>query len=630
MCVKAAKRTHRHDDYVSATLDTDPEQLFNDSQVLLTRRMAKQLVDEHGFRANAHGYRYNRAMAIASGKRKVEYLGYLRQMDNDKVRVWYPTLQISEWLPVGSRRMRLLVAEEEAALTTLSIVPPPAGTVDAEEHAADEVISEVQLPVSKKRGRGRPSKVPPPQPQLPEPLPTVPSAPQSLPSPAAPRKEKRIAEASKPSYLTTGAFATRHAMRQLQDEHGFLPNPYGYTHNLAVEVLNTRTARSKFWDRGHLVEMRPGQVKVRYDGWSEVYDEWIKVGSRRIRILDDASQAASASDLDATMALSTPSMAAPTAASSALRGGPDMSALNALLMTESNPELSKRTADKGKHQVFGPDDYLRLGYLVDTEADILQKKKRGRPKKTDAVGVDAKVTHPHESEAGVKRGTKDKDTDYTDRPTPAKRKTKPAKKGMIHKRRRPKLEIKADVCTPEEMAGQFPNLAAALVRRQTKVAKDVVLAREFPANVYGYDYMLHVQVLHLDKKWYEGRLVHLRGNRVRIHFCGWLDAFDEYVMMGSPRIQVIENDHMVECLEPGYCARYEALVAQGFFEPAQPPEPRKKRRKRIVADEEGVEIEYHKDVSDGSDVEGPQCIAKWIRCRYTHIHSFYFFTFSTV
>ncbi|ORY92997.1 hypothetical protein BCR43DRAFT_496172 [Syncephalastrum racemosum] len=595
LCAKAAKTTRKHDDYVSATHDRDPEQLFNDCQVLLTRRMAKQLVDEHGFRANAHGYRYNRAMAVASGKRKVEYLAYLRQMENDKVRVWYPTLQTSEWIPVGSRRMRLLVAEEEAALTTLDVVPPPAGAVDTGGEQEDDESSGAPVVVPKKRGRGRPRKT---QPQL-SPLPPVEATPHYSPEEQPKEKPKIISRADKPCYLTTGAFATRHAMRQLQDEHGFVPNPYGYTYDLAVEVLNTRTARKKFWDRGHLVEMRPGQVKVRYDGWSEVYDEWIKVGSRRIRTLEDASHTDGTTDPQSSMALSPLSTAVTTTpANTARQSGPEMSAINELLIMEKNPELSKRSGDKGKHRVLGPDDYLRLGYLVDMEAEILQKKKRGRPKKK----VEAKATRAYESDARAEQRDDVKDPDYTDRPPPPKRSKTLAKK-MASKRRRPKVEISADVCTPEAMAGQFPNLAAALVRRQTKVSKDYVPSREFPGNVYGYDYMLHVQVLHLDKKWYEGRLVHLRGNRVRIHFCGWLDAFDEYVMMGSPRIQVIENDHTVECLEPGYCERYEALVAQGFFEPAQPAEPKKKRRRRVIADEDDVQIEYHKELSDTSDVE---------------------------
>ncbi|KAG1241086.1 hypothetical protein G6F68_017033 [Rhizopus microsporus] len=36
---------------------------------------------------------------------------------------------------------------------------------------------------------------------------------------------------------------------------------------------------------------------------------------------------------------------------------------------------------------------------------------------------------------------------------------------------------------------------------------------EFVANVYGYDYMQHITILHLDKKLYEGRLVSMHKNK---------------------------------------------------------------------------------------------------------------------
>jgi hypothetical protein len=91
----------------------------------------------------------------------------------------------------------------------------------------------------------------------------------------------------------------------------------------------------------------------------------------------------------------------------------------------------------------------------------------------------------------------------------------------------------------------------------------------FVANVYGYDFMQHVQLLHLDNKWYEGRLISMDRNRLRVHYCGWPDLFDEYVAVGSRRLQMVENDHEVQCIEPGYMDRYQDILKNKHLHQAQ-------------------------------------------------------------
>ncbi|KAI9256415.1 hypothetical protein EDC94DRAFT_523179 [Helicostylum pulchrum] len=571
--------TKENTDYVSSTLDKDPSQIFNNSEVFMTRSLARGLVDEYGFKPNSFGYRRNRAVAITfyskqkgTRKAKNECVGYLREMHQDQVRVWYPELHQSEWLPVGSRRLRVMTeAEEESILFENNIdfsvqeVPPTVKPPENQEKAIEKV-AELAAPngPSDSSKQDKANELPK---QNEENGDT--SAPKSSTEKVVSSKKKEqdnVSSATTDDFLTTGAFATRRAMRQLKDKNGFTPNPYGYTNNLAVEVLNTRSGKTKFWESGTLVAMRPGQVRVHYEGWADVYDEWIMVGSRRIRIA-----ATSSNDT-----LPTPENQTDTT------GGND------LLIAEFNPEVLEEAKKNRKHQLVRPQDYQELGMLVSLDELAVkeaQKKKRREKKKnqeTEYLPNDSNLPKPKKSKKKKKPST-----------VVSKKKSQPAIRSTSDK--------------------QIISLRLA----QAEASKSY----KFVANVYGYDYMQHVTVLHLDKKLYEGRLISMHKNKVRIHYCGWLDAFDEYITLGSRRLQAIENDHEVQCIEPNYQERYEQMLLDQTTENSDhvcqdravaavlsQPLINRLSRKRLTLDdvepEEGSSegnAEYHKETADENE-----------------------------
>lgn len=435
----SASSNKQKDDYVSCTLDKDPTQIFNSKEVFMTRSMARELIDEYGFRPNSFGYQRNRAVAITfyskqvgSRKTKQECVGYLREMHQDQVRVWYPELHQSEWLPIGSRRLRVMTAEEEKTILSNKKIDfnvqeiPPAPKRETSAKKAPESTSEANSVPSlgdkstnistaelsesnsevtvNRKNRGRPKKAsttPNEIAQLdiggksdkthganeePTTVPTSATATNNVPGkdlanvPEATASndcrsvtstnvnQQTTNKAEKQSqkkeddkkFLTTGAFATRRTMRQLQDENGFIPNPYGYTNSLTVEILNTRSGKTKFWESGRLVAMRPGQIKVHYEGWPDTYDEWFMVGSRRIRV------AQTVQDNDAT--------------EEGKEGGTDSAASNVLtkdgiasvqngdfLVAEFNPELTDEAKKNRKHQLVRPQDYHGMGMLISLE-----------------------------------------------------------------------------------------------------------------------------------------------------------------------------------------------------------------------------------------------------------------------
>ncbi|KAI9498996.1 hypothetical protein BDB00DRAFT_753869 [Zychaea mexicana] len=592
----------RADDYVSATLDRDPQQIFNDNEVFLTRRMARELTDEHGFRANSFGYRYNRAVAVtfkaARGhNRKIEYLGYLREMRASQVRIWYPTLRQSDWLVVGSRRLRLLNSEEEAMLKEQAISLPsqPAEDSRPDEHTKHIISIEARLHEKSKfiaaQGEAMPSKDPVPKKLK---IQETPAAKATVTEPAQ-RAEYEEDESSAASteyvFKTTGAFATRRAMRQLKDEHGFVPNPYGYSYNQPIEILNTRTAKNKrFWERGHLTAMRPGQVKVRYDGWNEIYDEWFMVGSRRIRPVSQSE-----------------CVTVPATSSD-------------LMAPEMNPELKDLAKKKRRHQVLGPEDYIQLGYLIPTDAPV-------PPRQSEASDYEQDQTD--DANFVQKQQKRRKRQQFTTVTANQKRR----------KKKQPASTLKVLAQKHEEELQQQQQHKPISLRRGGGGGLTSADDHGFIANVYGYDYMQHVQVLNLDKKWYEARLVRMSKNRVLIHYCGWIDKYDEYIPLGSRRLQVIENAHEVLCAEPEYKERYETLILEAKQRQQQHEEgddliqegqhqqtsaaARRNSRRRTLSegpfDGSLEEIEYHKEDENGPGFEAIEIDAWKVYCNQCNV-----------
>ncbi|KAG1241088.1 hypothetical protein G6F68_017031 [Rhizopus microsporus] len=144
-------------------------------------------------------------------------------MRKDQVRVWYPDLHQSEWIVMGSRRLRLLKPEEEEKYKK---------EVDLD---AQEVPVPIQKPTEQKEKqpealkpkKGRALKKikakSAPEPEMVSEEETV----ASTLSSSVVVKEDQTSEkdsfklSDSASFLTTGAVATRRAMRQLQDENGF-------------------------------------------------------------------------------------------------------------------------------------------------------------------------------------------------------------------------------------------------------------------------------------------------------------------------------------------------------------------------------------------------------------------------
>ena len=402
--------------------------MLHDQQMRLTRNMAHKLTDNYGFGPNIHGYSRHRPVMVTffQDKSKKEYIGLLCELKQGKVKVWVPEIQVFEWFPVGSRRLKIMAPHEESSANAVSS--------NTDNSIQDE---KVMLCMQTQKADSKPAISQQRLHQLPS------RRPNKIRKKHPNRNIKTNnshSTATDNSFLTTGAFATRKAIHRLRYNSGFIPNPYGYIKNQAVQILDTRGSKTNSWRRGTLVEMRPGYVKVHYNERSDAHDKWFIIGSRRIRI-----------------------------------------------DSNDNNDLKSNVNPDAQHE---------------------ENKKR-RSLKTNS------------------------------------------QQNCINN-----LEIQQQQNCSNITKQSIEKPIISLRVAQYKASE----TEQFLHNIYGYYYMQHVIVLYSDKKYYEARLICIQKNKVKVHYCGWIDIFDEFIPLGSKRIQSIESDNQhVECLEPNYHERYKQM-----------------------------------------------------------------------
>lgn len=422
-------------DTSKAISNNNVEQMIHYQQMRLTRNMAHELTDKYGFGPNIHGYSRHRPVMVSflQGKSKKEYVGLLCELKQGKVKVWVSEIQVFEWFPIGSRRLKIMDPHQESSVNAVS------NNTDI-CNQDEKIIPSMQAQKVDNKSVIKRQK------------------PYQLLAKKSNKKQKKQSNKTIKTggshsttinkvYLTTGAFATRKVIHQLRDDKGFIPNPYGYAKDQAVQILDTRGSKTKSWYCGTLVEMRPGHVKVHYNERSDTHDEWFIIGSRRIRIDSSDNNAPISNEL--------------------------------LMMPDVDPD-AKHEAKKKR----------RLSEINSRQNCINNLETQQQQSGSDTTKQNIK---------------------------------------------RPIISLRIAQYKASE-TGQFVH------------------------NVYGYYYMQHVTVLYSDKRYYEARLICIQKNKVKVHYCGWVDTFDEFIPLGSQRIQPMDSDHQhAKCLEPNYHERYEQM-----------------------------------------------------------------------
>jgi hypothetical protein len=238
-----------------AKIVVQPGEDFSTTGAFLTRGTARQLADPHGFQPNTFNYHYMQSVEVLNIN-GCWYSGTLLEMNSGKVKVKYTDWKEHEWIIIGSRRLRPVPLsssndgigpgeEQGHGFRTVSKNEQKISTATANEPQADLHSDVAVMSESTPLLLGKPITYKATQMEeiayrrdlVGETDVTDVSNSSDGPENQLPREEmvsvvtpvrKRAPEPSVHEYRTTGAFATRNALRELADPHGFTPNAYGF------------------------------------------------------------------------------------------------------------------------------------------------------------------------------------------------------------------------------------------------------------------------------------------------------------------------------------------------------------------------------------------------------------------
>jgi hypothetical protein len=231
----------------SAKKSIHTQEEYNTTGAFLTRGTVRQLADAHGFQPNSFNYHYMQLVEVLNIN-GCWYHGKLMEMDSGKVRVRYTDWKDYEWIIIGSRRLRPITESSSNNIIDLSEPQERASDEKQQENStvaktliSGEVHGSLQNVDSLCQAelQSLNSSVDKPLEILNDIAGHELNRKSDLSSEEASsllsREENKsdtaqIRKKAVPQpheYRTTGAFATRNAMRELADPHGFIPNAYG-------------------------------------------------------------------------------------------------------------------------------------------------------------------------------------------------------------------------------------------------------------------------------------------------------------------------------------------------------------------------------------------------------------------
>ncbi|OZJ06488.1 hypothetical protein BZG36_00497 [Bifiguratus adelaidae] len=329
---------------------------------------------------------------------------------------------------------------------------------------------------------------------------------------------------------------SRRTSKALADEHGFIINSHGYHYDQKVEVLFS----DGLWYDGVLTEMRDDKVKVHYTGWTSRFDQWIQIESRRIRPINVQSRT-----IEET--------------------------IDDLLTLEENPEMQEEQRSRkrriryrviaealGLELVDPPEDEMSMETHDDTP---LKPPRPPRPPRQPVIKKDKKAIRKARRRHQLRR---QKHRVFSYRTVDINSADMNGSTEMPEPRNVMKTEGLLRMLPKKitsSIGSSFQSTGAFMTRGTTSQLSDRM---GFAPNPQEFSYLQHVLVLHIDKLWYEARLVAMEMGLVQVHFCGWPNEYDEWIAADSRRIQQVEDPDkaLQECVEADFAERIEQRIKE--------------------------------------------------------------------
>ncbi|CAG8449218.1 2671_t:CDS:10 [Racocetra fulgida] len=277
--------------------------------------------------------------------------------------------------------------------------------------------------------------------------------------------------------------------------------PHDFKLNQKVEVLNI----DKVWYPAKIVIVEKTQVKVNFDGWGREFDEWISVDSRRLKVQVTGD--------NSDDCLSRP-------------------------IQKDNYDIQTASMDLQKNPKSENSESLSSCPDTDSESDTGSSSNSPESELTTLSDESDSEYNTVSNSSSVGSARLRRRTGYRKNVTLSQHSVSEPKSTQ------PKESL-CESCKIVHLNVQRVGSLDLCSYCRTLFDDDNTI-RFRRAGQYGFQPHKRVKILGRDNKWYPATQVDVTNGRIRVHFDGWSDKFDEWVPAGSQRMKDMTLDEILE------------------------------------------------------------------------------------
>ncbi|CAB5184504.1 uncharacterized protein OCT59_029662 [Rhizophagus irregularis] len=316
---------------------------------------------------------------------------------------------------------------------------------------------------------------------------------------------------------------------------------HDFTLDQKVQVLNI----DKIWYPARIVNVEKSRVKVHFDGWGKRFDEWISVESRRLKALsedevnevqkenhlsDDADNRQNKSNQDQNQTKASTSESSPK--------------FDSVDDKPKKDSVCSRDIDKERQlnayklkEILGSDSES-LSSVPDSDSDSLSSCTESIS--SSSLSLSASESHYNslssssDDEFEVKMPKIKRTVRHNNNKTPIRKKILQSSKEKI-----------CESCKIAHLNVQRIGSLDLCTYCRSLFGDDATF-RFKRGGQYGFELHKRVKVLSRDGEWYPATMVDVEDSRIRVHFDGWSDYFDEWIPAGSQRMRDMTLEEIIE------------------------------------------------------------------------------------
>lgn len=380
-------------------------------------------------------------------------------------------------------------------------------------------------------------------------------------------KRKYASDPTTPSedgIVTTGAFFTRATLKKLGGADSVVTDPETTTTSATAETPVSNSGGTKVgdwvqaldlnkqWYKGVILAIRSGKVFVHYPGWEHIYNEWIPLDSRRLRLsIADNQETADGFDLQKAIQ--------------------DSNANATSANGEQNPSTASNKHPRGRPT--GSKNRRRVGHIKKRPRKLSKTQKAANQRaaqEKETASLERIPQAPSEPEAEAEAEAEDAEVVIAPeipkelripkvrllgngeeiRKNPYARKSH--SEGILTSNtnadggtKEKSSASQADISSKDQsdsdiwhmVRGQYVTTGAFLTRRAIKCLAHNDSAGGIIQDYHGYYPGQLVEVLNANRKWYTGRVISYANKKFLVHYPNYSHAYNEWMAAGSKRMR---------------------------------------------------------------------------------------------